>query len=1019
MANLNDELTKYLSEFDAKHQDSFWCEQFFNFIVDNGESLDSITDSSIISRVEDVFPTVITNVSDDLKIANGLFSDITITKEVLTKHRDAFVKHYNEFGIFGENAKNTLILEFCLENGIYKRLPDFDISIFSLDILNKYKEIFIAVINSNFIEPPYRTGSGDVKITFEYRHFNIFQNNNFFIFSLENGLNFAAGVFITRDKSIVTTDILNKYPEQLIAAVRGTTWAELYHDRKDVFEFCLAHNIGNILGFDISFYNMEIYDKYPEQFIKAFRSEGIVFFKEKFKNKDTLEFCLKHNLKCFVSMLNNPELCNKEMLDKYKEQVIAYLLLDSDQSLQNAISKNPAIMEFCKENGLEELVKLFAIYFLVPLEGENLEVYKRFVEIHKETLKKYIAVNGTYKNIKKSIEVLKLFIKEDILNVGMDKELAIYKIEYLYNINDEILDCLDLNILKYDFELSFLARITLYRDIQEKICQLNEKNLKLFYRIAKLINNDTIDLSSVITNFLSYVDIYSHILGDIDSSSITDEQLNNFLEILIVKCDYGITDISGLENSQFSKNKQAYFDNFDKTIDDHNLEDIREAIFQKQYGISLGSATFILNRYEYNRDDIEKSELDKEIMKIIFGIKTVIECEDKEKLIEIYRNSDQIKIDYHNFAGLEATIRKKYAELYNKALFKVNEKSKKINHPLLQNITYNGKKIDFYDTDDDFSMQIHALGAYRTFERPDNFKDNWNRPKIAYHGICTSFITNDEIATARVKHPLLGFSEYEESALLLAGNYDLFSDNAIGSFDTSSRKPYKILPPTVMKDATRHNHNEMVIERCKDLGHGRKAYKRQPSYIVYVVDSVENEENFSESNTLFQETIQAAADFDVPVVIVDRSKHSKIEMARCNELEEQFKKSHDLDVLDRLYLKYFNNNVGSRFFTTNPKFAKNNLFESSTVIEFNNRITNFILEEITDVNEQITLLSKLIDIYNREISNYAVSHKAAEQVPPFEFSTSIAFINQKIEEIKAQYASGDQVEIEQSGSKKS
>ena len=129
------------------------------------------------------------------------------------------------------------------------------------------------------------------------------------------------------------------------------------------------------------------------------------------------------------------------------------------------------------------------------------------------------------------------------------------------------------------------------------------------------------------------------------------------------------------------------------------------------------------------------------------------------------------------------------------------------------------------------------------------------RPKLADHGICTSYISNDQIATAVIKHPVLGFSNYENSAFLLAGNYDLNSNKVINNYSTSIYKPYNILPPREMINRTRQGHNEIVIERLLNF---LRKYKRLPNYIIYFVDGIDDPNNFSSSNSLYQETLQAA-----------------------------------------------------------------------------------------------------------------------------------------------------------------
>lgn len=58
-------------------------------------------------------------------------------------------------------------------------------------------------------------------------------------------------------------------------------------------------------------------------------------------------------------------------------------------------------------------------------------------------------------------------------------------------------------------------------------------------------------------------------------------------------------------------------------------------------------------------------------------------------------------------------------------------------------------------------------------------------------------------------------------------------------------KAYTFLPPSMMIDYTRHNHNEMVLERRKNTNTDGEISKRLPNYIVYFVEDM-GESNFSE-----------------------------------------------------------------------------------------------------------------------------------------------------------------------------
>ena len=54
-----------------------------------------------------------------------------------------------------------------------------------------------------------------------------------------------------------------------------------------------------------------------------------------------------------------------------------------------------------------------------------------------------------------------------------------------------------------------------------------------------------------------------------------------------------------------------------------------------------------------------------------------------------------------------------------------------------------------------------------------NFQENWTRPLINNHGICTSYIGNNHLGAASIESCVLGFTDYENASLLLAGPRDI------------------------------------------------------------------------------------------------------------------------------------------------------------------------------------------------------------------------------------------------------
>ena len=722
-----------------------------------------------------------------------------------------------------------------------------------------------------------------------------------------------------------------------------------------------------------------------------------------------------------------------EILNEYGPAIIKYLengtnLLWEDNWNDECLLKYLIKPEI---NRLDLIAKMGLVVIFPKLTEEILNEYgpaiikylERFnswqhCSWNDECILKYLAKNGRIDLISKlsldidNIKVVIPFLEEkyNVLHEYLD-----YKINYLYNRNDEIFSTLNLEILKFDIPEETLLTITLHPDIQKKIIKLDILISSKILKIIKKVQSKEYDTLQIVESILNNASNYKKMLSILDINSLSENELNNLIYVLQNENNiFNISSIEDLKEKNFKRKKDAYFRNIDNNLDNIDLDSLKEAILESIYGISLERAKFISDRYSYDFDVLRKDGLNEKIITIVENLNKIVNETDILKLKAIYQAKNDIpslETDFMSSLSLEASIRKEYAKMYSNTLYKVNEKDLSQNSKL-NNVTYKGKKVEIYEPGDAFRMQIHALGAYNPdYQKPDNFKDDWLKPKIAYHGICTSYIANNEIATARQEHPILGFSNYEEKALLLAGNHDLGSNRANKSYATSNFKPYKFLPPKTMIDATRHNHNEMVIERIKQ----DSMSKRTPNYIVYIVDDINNSNNFDINNRLYQENLQAAYDFDIPIVVIDRLKYAKQEKERCDSLERKFNDSRNPETLRELFLNYVNNWVGCRKFEKNPEAEYNDIFNDEVVCEFYKKITDLIkndiheMKDINKTNEEIIMMIKLLQHEKdcRVLNTYDGKRE------PFSIDDAISKYQELLKEFKSKLTALKQNEVTQ------
>jgi len=823
----------------------------------------------------------------------------------------------------------------------------------------------------------------------------------------------------------LTEDIFKEYGDAIIVYLENNKFPYKWDCNKELFKYLAKNNLNLILKLDLG----RIFPEITDEVLLEYGKEILFYLKEKgcpygWRTDKKLFYYISKKDKDLIIKFNLEEIFPKitdEFLLEYGNQIITYV--KNTSSLDYSWRRDKKLFEYILKYD-KNLILKFDLECLFPkITNEILLEYDELIlqYIDKkngatiwndECLLAYLIKNNI--SLIKKMTVESYFSKDEYIellasNLEINKDTLKYKLEYLYRKNDELFKTLDFRILKIDkISMDELSKFTLYPDIQEKIINLDSNLVDVFSKILKLLNSSKYDFSNIVVKVLDNIDNYKELITNIQLQELNEERIKNLVFILQRSENiFEINSIEDLDDISFLSKKRNYFSSIENNLSDMDLETLKKAIFEKKYAIDIEMSKFIYERYYHNLEELRKSGLNENVINLIQEIANLLNEESIENLRIIYQESEEIKTDFYTSLSLEATIRKEYTKMYLDTLYKVsnNDKSK---HASLENVTYNGKKVDFYEIDGDFNMQVHGLGAYREWTRPENFKNDWLRPKISYHGICTSYIGNNQIATARPNGPILGFSSYEESALMLAGNYDLFSDEAILDYSTAYHTPYSFLPPKTMIDSTRHNHNEMDIERInKDTA---ISHKRMPNYVVYIVDDINNQNNFSSENEYYQMTLQCATDMDLPIVVVDRLKYAKREMAKCVDLENKFYESKDLNCLEELFLTYMNNGVGCRLFEKQTKAEYHDIFSEQVINNFYKRLVLYIKEDLIslksnskteeDIKKIGEVIFTLIKLLNHEKESYSVSHKSYRLTPPIKLEEELVYLKDLYDEYK-------------------
>ncbi len=346
-----------------------------------------------------------------------------------------------------------------------------------------------------------------------------------------------------------------------------------------------------------------------------------------------------------------------------------------------------------------------------------------------------------------------------------------------------------------------------------------------------------------------------------------------------------------------------------------------------------------------------------------------------------------------------------------------------------------GRKVKVYEIDPEkpFCMLARVDGAYGYYEEPYDYSHN-KFYDLSYHGNCKSFITNDLLAIARWDNysgPIFGYTSQQSNELLMMAPWDIASCNANRSlapqrakWDLSERGiQYRL--PKYLKNHTRHNHNEVVCDRLI-FDKTKKEFKAdKPNYVIYIKDFdentiIEDEEwyniskkygikrntslnkrfdelrAYSEKSGIpleeliyddkYRQSVKAAAQYNIPLLIIDRQKIIENEHRKMNNAIEEFKKENDPQrlavLIPNLITRFENNAVSTRF--SSEKIKKTMFNEDQR-----HNLFNIIKEKISSSGDNKEKLENIFENvilseeqkYRTNYGNFVVDSEKLDIIP--------------------------------------
>ena len=611
-------------------------------------------------------------------------------------------------------------------------------------------------------------------------------------------------------------------------------------------------------------------------------------------------------------------------------------------------------------------------------------------------------------------------------------------LKHLFEKNQTVFKTINFDIFKddiLDIGPDFIEKISKYPVVVYEINRLvkDSDKLKFFTNMMRLLesfpNSNEIDLEKFTTRLINAANCISVVLDfdklifthpfleklyGINTSELTDDDWKIILEIgLRDQTDYyiGFNDKGKVDinidlniypdipnTSGFDYNQQNVHDKllsflhsyrkkriekcdekFNEAIEYKSIEIAKNAFVNKYLNINIQEAREIYRMYGHSIDKLDHNTI---IYKYLNCIKMILEIEKIDTIVETY-NDNNISFTFEESLFIDQQLKQVFAKDMSDSVLKViDENGNMLRQPSYITYTYeeNGqtktKQIPIFDAGLDFKMLIHSTAAYGELTLiNDNYFDSWNKSdRKKNHGICCSFISNDNMGMAAVNDVLFGFDGWDSKAIIKSSPYDLYTVN--DSFDIKEHRQMTYMTAQDIIDNTRHTHNEHVLERIelrKDKINPEYP-NIQPSYVIIYSDMPENIRN---------KAIKCASEMNIPIVYINKQKIVENEVRKIDGLINNIKQTNNIEdkivYFEKALVSHENNRSGLKM--TNPDWV-DQFFPTSKMDDIIKNIIDSIKNKYLQDNniiEYYNLSNSLINILETEDKKFEITREAVER----------------------------------------
>lgn len=693
------------------------------------------------------------------------------------------------------------------------------------------------------------------------------------------------------------------------------------------------------------------------------------------KDKERLSKLKGYPLEILIQDLTKKEviyiLNDNNMIDILESRDIKNLLLELTDEEINLKLKDQTIIDKLSGDDLSSLLvildkdtikrKIGNVKIFNKLNGESLiKVLCEFeTDYVLNLLDSNIILNKLAEN---SMQYINLVNNKQILK---DVILKYNNLSILFQINfdlfkEPIISSLDKNIFE---------KLCAYPTISSKIVNLYNQDKKLWECFKNMFDvikgqhfNTEINFDLLTLRFIKSLNNENSQIVNLvrKENNLTKEDYLNLAYISIFDkenlednvIEAPLRDIDDLRKCEQIRQEECDI-RFKIAKDENQIEQAKNAYFNKYFRISLKKAKELIEKYGYSLDKMEMTDdVTKMNIQYLESIKKVLQIKDIDSLEKIYIESKNDMFKPDELVCLKQSIPQMFAKDMINHLYQINEDN-------LINLEGAPKDIKIYEPEK-FNILLHSTCAFGSATLTNNnYSDTWNQSdKIKNHGICCSLISDTylgipPLAAAGV---LLGFDSFSPKALSASAPYDIFSKNDL--YEISQDLPSMYMKAEDIINSTRATHNEQTIERY-EMRPNISESKLRPSYVI-ITDEMSEKKR--------KNAFKCASEMNLPILYIDTKKIMKKnsnlidnEILKLNQIEDE---NARIKLLEKIINIHENSSAGIMI---NKPEIKEDMFpperiETLLAKEIKRIINFYTLGNIEEFEAGI----KLLDILQKE-----------------------------------------------------